>query len=634
MSDHEEDTMSQHVQFVPPESSRNRRDNRATVTTDDTMTAAQLTAFSALDVTKGVINQLKILGGCFKGQSSNQTMSPIKFFTTFKNTLLEIVKPLRGTQGAAIIENMLREFRDDERLPVFPVEYNELLFNVLVQTTDEGALTSSMQFEFSDDIDDSMNTKKMDGRRAYFVLLQTHMPESINAANIVKKNLEQFVFVRSADTIQTQRSIFTQMTFELGNARGKRIESRELWAFTTSSIRGPEWELFRTVISMQLQYKKCDTLWLIDQICENVLSSDLSSENKTTDIFTKKYSALGAATLSAPAPPDESTTQGQLNALTASVMALEKSLAAAITTATEKKPRVAAKTKDAKTKDAKPRYPCRFCQGDHYDRACPTLVTDKPKPKIPTRGTAGGVTVWDRLEATPGFLMGATSVPRGTAGAVTLQDRLDATPGFLMGATAAPPTPSSSPGFLLGPAKDPFSLKAFAWTIFFLIMGCIVAFTSGSICFQRNLRVVAMARGVDTESTNVNNFAVDSGASDHICNDASLFSSLDTSVRKQFQVVHGDNVTSSGVGTVYLMANTTSGVQTKLTLENVYFIPKQPMSLISVSTAIDSNDFSSPDFKKLTWMLDDSHILTMTRSNKTYLLDATVIGITPNEHRD
>ena len=57
------------------------------------------------------------------------------------------------------------------------------------------------------------------------------------------------------------------------------------------------------------------------------------------------------------------------------------------------------------------------------------------------------------------------------------------------------------------------------------------------------------------------------------------------------------------------------------------------MSLISVSTAIESNDVSSPDFKKLTWALDNSHILTMTKVNKTFMLDATVIDVTSNEHR-
>jgi hypothetical protein len=262
------------------------------------MTAANLSSFVTLDVTKSVINHLKLLGGCFKGFSSAGTMTDIKFFTTLKNTMLELVKPIRGNVGAAIVEDLFRELRDDDPFPIYPVEYNELLFKLLVQVTDEEALTSVMQFEVSTDIDDDANTMKRDGRRAYFVLLQTHMPESINAANIVKKNLEQFVFGRSKDTIHTQRAIFTQMVYHLGTSRGKKIEPRELWAFVTAAMRGPDWELFRTVISMQPQYKKCDTLWLMDQIVENVLSSDLPSDDKSTDIFTKKYSsALGAATL-------------------------------------------------------------------------------------------------------------------------------------------------------------------------------------------------------------------------------------------------------------------------------------------------------------------------------------------------
>jgi hypothetical protein len=52
-----------------------------------------------------------------------------------------------------------------------------------------------------------------------------------------------------------------------------------------------------------------------------------------------------------------------------------------------------------------------------------------------------------------------------------------------------------------------------------------------------------------------NGFGVDSCASDHICHDKGMFTTLDFSKYKTFEVVHGETITSSGVGNVDLRSS-------------------------------------------------------------------------------
>ena len=59
-------------------------------------------------------------------------------------------------------------------------------------------------------------------------------------------------------------------------------------------------------------------------------------------------------------------------------------------------------------------------------------------------------------------------------------------------------------------------------------------------------------------------------------------------------------------------------------MQNVYYIPNQTMSLISVDKAISAAGFDSPDFKNLTWKADETSTLKMIKSNGTYVLDASV----------
>jgi hypothetical protein len=77
-----------------------------------------------------------------------------------------------------------------------------------------------------------------------------------------------------------------------------------------------------------------------------------------------------------------------------------------------------------------------------------------------------------------------------------------------------------------------------------------------------------------------------------------MFTTLDSSKYKTFEVVHGETITSSGVGNVDLLVATTQGEPRVLTLRNVHYIPQQGMSLISVDKAISDQGFGSPDLKK------------------------------------
>jgi hypothetical protein len=103
-----------------------------------------------------------------------------------------------------------------------------------------------------------------------------------------------------------------------------------------------------------------------------------------------------------------------------------------------------------------------------------------------------------------------------------------------------------------------------------------------------------------------------------------MFSTLDSTKFKTFKVVHGETITSSGVGNVELLVETTQGKPRVLTLRNVHYIPQQNISLISVDKAISGQDFDSPDFKNLTWKADDTCTLKILATNGTFELDASV----------
>jgi hypothetical protein len=284
------------------------------------------------------------------------------------------------------ISNIFKELLpDDEAVPVFAIEYNQLVFDSLLLTTDNEALDIVLMYEFEDN---GSNIKKRDGRRALFSLLQTYMPVSNNSGNIIKAKLEAFAFDFNKLTIIAQITTFNKLSFQLSTSRNLSISTSEQWSYVTSSISSTRWETFRT--TLQPQWKSQSTLWLIDQIREHVLGSS----DATTD-STKRYSGLGA--ISSPSDALDArfaTLDSRFAAITASL--------AAITTATEVKSRSKGKPRGStRERPAVPKYPCRWCQGAHYDRECPTLTNKTKKPQIPPQnGHAGAITDSDH----PGFL--------------------------------------------------------------------------------------------------------------------------------------------------------------------------------------------------------------------------------------
>jgi hypothetical protein len=129
--------------------------------------------------------------------------------------------------------------------------------------------------------------------------------------------------------------------------------------------------------------------------------------------------------------------------------------------------------------------------------------------------------------------------------------------------------------------------------------------------------------GLTRVGTPHNGFFVDSGASDHICHNEAMFTTLDKTIHKVFRVVHRDNVTGSGMGRVDLSVRTAEG-HTTLTLLGVHFVPDQRMSVISVNKCITSAGFDSPDFKKLTWKANDTCTLNMMKTPEgAFVLDCS-----------
>ena len=99
---------------------------------------------------------------------------------------------------------------------------------------------------------------------------------------------------------------------------------------------------------------------------------------------------------------------------------------------------------------------------------------------------------------------------------------------------------------------------AFLTVVFWVVVAYISYATRDNISFQHNLRCKAVA-GCAVNPLSDTGFGVDSCASDHICHDESMFTALDFSKYKTFEVVHGETITSSGVGDVDLLVATTQG---------------------------------------------------------------------------
>jgi hypothetical protein len=559
--------------------SRVRQDNLPTATSRGEFSDAHHRVLTSLDTISSTVDLIKITGGAFSGKplmaNGKSSVSFTKFSINLKSVCRRSVNacPAQIEAGMHIL-NIFKEFSADQELPDFITSLNEHVFDILLNSCDGEALNIILRYRYSDH--DPLEEKK-DGRRALFALLQTYEPVSTNAGNNAKAKLENFRFKLDKNTIQDEITSFHDATQAFESARAKKLDPLEMWSYVTSAIKGFNWSQFRLAVSMCSDYKLQKSFWLLDEIREYILAFE-SDDDDHAPSATRQKAVLNSV---------QSTKD-----LTETVAKLAATVAA-ITTSKETKPRKENKSNDRAWHDKM--GPCRFCGKGHRHRDCPSLKTGEGKPAIPLR-----------------------------AGAVK-DAHDDDTPGFLMGVTAAaePSCSTRTFGFV--------TIMAILTTIFWCITACICYYSRGEITFQNNLRCkVVSARFANGVLANAGDsgpycgFGVDSCASHHICDDLSKFSSIDYSRTKTFDVVHGERVTSSGVGNVTLNVATTSGIEKELVLVDVHYLPQQNMSLISVDKAMHSQGFDSPDFKKLTWKADRNCTFKMLRSNGTFVLDASV----------
>jgi hypothetical protein len=521
--------------------SRTRQDNWSTVTRRGNFTAPHRALIDKIDTIQITIDFIKITGGAFTGKPYLANGRPCvtfrKFLINFRSVVFRSIANLPTTINAVeLTEAVFYELRPGEvNDKEYVTEFNQLVFDSLINTCDEEALNIVLRYERSDD---GQHEMKKDGRRALFALMQTYSPVSTNAGNNAKAKLESTRFLMDKTTINQQITDFHVNVSVLESARDHPLEPLELWAFVTSSIKGADWASFRLTMSMQKEYKEHRAFWFIDQVREYILA--LEDDETASPSRDRKKSMLNAA----------QTSKDDLREVVATLAAS----VAAIVTKAETSSRVKKagwRPEVERPYDAR-MGPCRFCGGGHKHRDCPTLKTTAPKPPIPPR--VGAVRSAND-NGLPGFLMGAVAVDQ--------------------------------------PACFPIT-SAFP-----------------------------LAPGEPTTVFN-NKFGVDSCASEHICHDEGMFSAIDYTKSKTFRVVHGETITSSGVGNVELLVQTTQGKQRVLTLRDVHYIPQQKSSLISVNKAISGQDFDSPDFKNLTWKADDTCTLKILATNGVFVLDASV----------
>ena len=382
--------------------------------------------------------------------------------------------------AVSLTEAIFYELRPGDVNTEYVTEFNQLVFNVLMNACDEEALNIVLRYERSDDGQQQM---KKDGRRALFALMQTYSPVSTNAGNNAKAKLESTRFHQDKNTINQQITDFYINVAVLEAARDKKLETLELWAFITSAIKGKDWTSFRLTMSMQKEYKDHQSFWFVDQVREYILALE---EDRDTS------------------PPPENDLRDVISKLAASVEAIATHRA-----------------KSNQPYDAK-MGPCRFCGGGQTHRDCHTLKTTSPNPPIPSRAGAAKGTRPD--DDNPGRLMGAVAVDQ----------------------------PECSSRFSF------FVLFTAFLTVVFWVVVAYISYATRDISFQHNLRCKAVTGCAVTPPFDTG-FGVDSCASDHICHDESMFTALDFSKFKTFEVVHGETITSSGVGDVDLLIATTQG---------------------------------------------------------------------------
>jgi hypothetical protein len=142
-----------------------------------------------------------------------------------------------------LTEAIFYELRPGGVSTEYVTEFNQLIFNILMNACDEEALNIVLRYERSDN---GQQQVKKDGRRVLFALMQTYSPVSTNAGNNAEAKLVAIRFQQDKSTINQQITDFYINVAVLKAARDKKLETLELWAFIKNSAsKGKKWTSFR-----------------------------------------------------------------------------------------------------------------------------------------------------------------------------------------------------------------------------------------------------------------------------------------------------------------------------------------------------------------------------------------------------
>ena len=184
-----------------------------------------------------------------------------KFLINFRSVIFRAIAGLPPAMNAVnLTEAIFYELRPGDVSTEYVTEFNQLVFNILMNACDEEALNIVLRYERSDN---GQQQVKKDGRRALFALMQTYSPVSTNAGNNAKAKLESTRFQQDKNTVNQQITDFYINVAVLEAARDKKLETLELWAFITSAIKGKNWTSFRLTMSIQKEYKEHQSFWFI-----------------------------------------------------------------------------------------------------------------------------------------------------------------------------------------------------------------------------------------------------------------------------------------------------------------------------------------------------------------------------------
>lgn len=563
-------------------------------------------AINQLDILKLCAPWIKLYGQ-FRGNSVDSGIGAKKFVTKFQELLRNTFKTINGADPDAI----LKEHRQsDNDIPAFSKEVNETIFDILSDICEGEAYDIIAPYTISDDD----NAIPRDGRRAFFALMREYFPVSANCCKTAEAELRDFRFTTVKDQSTAYRTKFRKLVSDLGEARGLALTRLEKWNALTDSISGPEFAPLRVILNFQREAKENDIDWLLNAITEFIADPGFAS------IPNDKGVAFGIT-------DTQSISKDSTASSLADILENIKSTLGAITSSALTAPRGPNKVKRNKAKlnksDGPPRD-CKFCPGErHWHRDCPKLLALEQSATNTASVQAEKVKLAaiTNQHRTPGkgFLLGAKATdehrPQGHSSTCT-------------------PSPSKTrPGGLLRRLATTTICHPLLWLLTTLtgqtwlnvtIFTCMVVtvLTSSVGTLSSTLAALTSSSRENHFELETPMFMIDSGASDHICGHLELFRDFRDTSTKQFDVVHGDTVCSAGTGTIELIAkDTVDGEWSTLTLQDVHYIPNQPMSLISVSKAISNSGVSNPDFVNRTWTIGDKSF-ELIDTNGTFTLKA------------